>query len=38
MIRRLLPAGDPAFGGPGALKVAGCVLMFCRSETWTRVE
>ena len=22
--------------GPNALKVAGCVLFFCRSETWTR--
>lgn len=25
-------------GGPNALKVAGCVLFFCRAETWTRVE
>lgn len=22
--------------GPNSLKVAGCVLFFCRSETWTR--
>jgi uncharacterized protein (DUF2147 family) len=27
-----------ASGGPNALKVAGCFLFFCRSETWTRVE
>lgn len=25
-----------ASGGPDALKVAGCVLFFCRAETWTR--
>lgn len=25
-------------GPNGALKVAGCVLFFCRAETWTRVE
>lgn len=25
-----------ASGGPNALKVAGCVLFFCRSEIWTR--
>jgi uncharacterized protein (DUF2147 family) len=25
-------------GPNGALKVAGCVLIFCRAETWTRVE
>lgn len=23
-------------GGPNSLMVAGCVLVFCRSETWTR--
>jgi uncharacterized protein (DUF2147 family) len=25
-------------GGSNLLKVAGCVLFFCRSETWTRVQ
>ena len=25
-----------ASAGPNALKVAGCVLFFCRAETWTR--
>jgi len=24
--------------GPNSLKVAGCVLVFCRAETWTRTE
>jgi uncharacterized protein (DUF2147 family) len=27
-----------ASGGPNTLKVAGCVLFFCRAETWTRME
>ncbi len=27
-----------ASGGPDTLKVAGCVLFFCRSETWTRLD
>ncbi|MGZ3377283.1 MAG: DUF2147 domain-containing protein [Phenylobacterium sp.] len=27
-----------ASAGPNALKVSGCVLFFCRAETWTRVE
>ena len=27
-----------ASGGPNTLKVAGCVLFFCRAETWTRVQ
>jgi uncharacterized protein (DUF2147 family) len=27
-----------ASAGPNTLKVAGCVLVFCRSETWTRVD
>jgi uncharacterized protein (DUF2147 family) len=27
-----------ASGGPNVLKVAGCVLFFCRSETWTRAD
>ncbi|MBS0360795.1 MAG: DUF2147 domain-containing protein [Proteobacteria bacterium] len=25
-----------ASAGPNALKVSGCVLFFCRAETWTR--
>jgi uncharacterized protein (DUF2147 family) len=38
------PAGGKTYkskmsmGGPDTLKVAGCVLMFCRAETWTRAE
>jgi uncharacterized protein (DUF2147 family) len=38
------PAGGKTYkarmasGGPGALKVAGCVLFFCRAETWTRAD
>lgn len=38
------PAGGKTYkakmaAGPnGTLKVAGCVLFFCRAETWTRVE
>jgi uncharacterized protein (DUF2147 family) len=38
------PAGGKTYkakmatGPNGTLKVAGCVLFFCRAETWTRVE
>jgi uncharacterized protein (DUF2147 family) len=38
------PAGGKTYkakmegGAGGTLRVAGCVLVFCRAETWTRAE